>query len=211
VTASKYSTEKEPGVYKYCICVPTDVSDEKTVWAIEECVTPSTRSHITIADGYRYADKKTLDDHMASPPVQEMIKFMTSNPIVEGTPKIRNLSWIDDMVFTKAEVRQQKDPFIVFAELEFEAGARDGTLKYWNNNLKSSKQEEGCFIYGFLKDPEQPDHIYTLEVYESEEFLMNVHIKSAAVKDTIEKTKDNRKNLVLSKLKMLDGFLARKS
>ena len=172
---------------------------------------PSTRSCKLVTDRDRYADKKTLDDHMASPPVQDMIKFMTSNPIVEGVPKIRNLSWIDDMVFTKPEVRQQKDPFIVFAELEFDAGARDGTLKYWNNNLKSSKEERGCFIYGFLKDPEQPDHMYTLEVYESEDFLMNVHIPSSAVKETIEKTKDLRKNLVLSKLKMLDGFLARES
>ena len=38
IAASKYSAEKEPGVYKYCIAVPTDSSDEKTDWAIEEYV-----------------------------------------------------------------------------------------------------------------------------------------------------------------------------
>jgi quinol monooxygenase YgiN len=157
----------------------------------------------------RYADKKTLDDHMASPPVVEMISFMTSSPIVEGTPKIRNLSWIDDMVFTKPEVREQKDPFIVFAELEFTSGARDGTLKHWKGNLDSSKKESGCFVYGFLKDPEQPDHMYTMEVYESEDFLWNTHVKAPAVQETIAKTEDARKNLILSKLKMVDGFLYR--
>lgn len=146
---------------------------------------------------------------MGSPPVAEMISFMTSNPIVEGTPKIRNLSWIDDMVFTKPEVRQQKDPFIVFADLEFESGARDGTLKHWKNNLNSSKEESGCFIYGFLKDPEQADRMYTLEVYESEKFLWETHVKAAAVQDTIGKTEGVRKNLILSKLKMVDGFLDR--
>jgi hypothetical protein len=35
--ASKYANEKEPGVYRYMICLPADESDTTTVWAIEEC------------------------------------------------------------------------------------------------------------------------------------------------------------------------------
>lgn len=146
---------------------------------------------------------------MASPPVKEMMNYMSSNPIVEGTPKIRYLSWVNDMVFTKQEVKDKKDLFIVFADVEFKAGTRDGTLQYWNNNLNSSKAESGCFVYGFAQDPAQPDHLYTLEAYESESFLWDVHVKADAVKDTVEKTKDMRANLTLSKLKMYDGFLAR--
>ena len=38
IAASKYSAEKEPGVYKYSIHVPADGADEQTVWAIEEYV-----------------------------------------------------------------------------------------------------------------------------------------------------------------------------
>ena len=159
-------------------------------------------------DSYRYADKKALDDHMATSPVKAMIDWMTTNPIVE-TAKIRNLSWLNDMVFTKPEVLQQKDPFPVFVELEFEPGKRDETLKYWKGNLDSSKEESGCFIYGFAHDPEQPNTIFTFEVYESADYLWNTHVKAPAVQETIEKTKDVRKNLTISKLKFHAGFLSR--
>ena len=158
---------------------------------------------------YRYADKKALDDHMATPPVKDMIAYMTSNPIVSGTPTIRNLSWLNDMIFTKSEIVQKKDLFTVFADIEFEPGKRDETLKYWKGNLDSSKEESGCFIYGFAHDPEKPEHLYTIEVYESEEYLWNTHIKAAAVQETIEKTKSVRKNLTLSQLKFHAGFLSR--
>lgn len=212
IAASKYSAEKEPGVYKYCVCVPADSSNEKTAWVIEEYMAYSTTFRIgSTADSCRYEDKKTLDDHMASTPVRSMLDFVSTNPIVEGTPKIRYLSWIDDMVFTKQEVRQQKDPFLVVAELEFESGTRDESLKHWKANLDSSREESGCFIYGFAKDPEQPNRMYTFEVYENEDFLWNTHFKAAAVQETIEKTKDVRKNVTLSKLKMVNGYLARES
>ena len=146
---------------------------------------------------------------MASPPVKDMITYMTSNPIVEGTPTIRNLSWLNDMVFTKSEVRQLKDPFVIFADIELLPGKREDTLKYWKGNLDSSKQESGCFIYGFAHDSAIADHMYTFEVYESEDFLWNTHINAPAVQETIEKTKDVRRNLVLSKLKLHAGFLSR--
>ena len=32
---SKYAREHEPGVSKYMICVPSDPTDAKTVWAFE--------------------------------------------------------------------------------------------------------------------------------------------------------------------------------
>lgn len=163
---------------------------------------------VTSIDDCRYADKKALDDHMETPPVKDMIAWMSSNPVVE-TATIRNLSWMNDMVFTKPEVMQQKDLFAVFADIKFESGKRDDTLKYWKANLDSSKEESGCFIYGFAHDPEKPDHLYTMEVYESEDYLFNTHVKAPAVQETIEKTKDVRSELTLSKLKLHAGFLSR--
>ena len=145
---------------------------------------------------------------METPPVKDMIAWMSSNPIVE-TAMIRNLSWLNEMVVTKPEVLQQKDLFTVFADVEFEPGKRDETLKYWKGNLDSSREGSGCFIYGFAHDAEKPEHLYTMEVYESEDYLYNTHVKSPAVQETIEKTKDVRKNLTLSKLRYHAGFLSR--
>ena len=156
----------------------------------------------------RYADKKALDSHMEIPPVKEVIAYMSSNPVFQGSgPKIHQLSWLEGMDFTKPEVSQQKDLYVVFADIELIAGKRDDTLRYWQGNLDSSSEESGCFVYGFAQDSEKPDHLFSLEAYESESYLWDVHFKAAAVQETIQKTKDLRKNLTLAKLKFHSGFV----
>lgn len=158
----------------------------------------------------RYADQKALDEHMATAPVKEMISFMGSNPaLLEGAPTIRQLRWVDDMAFAKPEAGQLSNPFVVFAHLEFNPGKRSETLPYWQGNLACSKDESGTLVYGIAEESDKPDELFTLEVYESEDYLWNVHVKADAVQENINKTKDLRKNLTLAKLELVGGYMCR--
>ncbi|KAK5175100.1 uncharacterized protein LTR77_000237 [Saxophila tyrrhenica] len=189
---SVFSKQHEQGVLNYMICVPTDTSDTTTVWAIEV-----------------YADKAALDAHMASDATKELISFMSTKSVLSGAPTIRQLSFLNDLDFVKPSAADQKDPLIVFADIQFSSGERDGTLKYWKQNLESSKEESGCFVYGFAHDEAKPDTLYTLEVYVSEKYLWDVHIKAPAVQETIEKTKDLRTEMKLAKLQLKGGYVAK--
>lgn len=147
---------------------------------------------------------------MATTPVKEMISFMGSNPaLLEGAPTIRQLRWIGDMALTKPEASKLSNPFVVFAHLEFHPGKRPETLPYWKGNLDCSKGESGTLVYGVAEESEKPNDLFTLEVYESEDFLWNVHVKADAVQENINKTKDLRKDLKLAKLELIGGYMCR--
>jgi quinol monooxygenase YgiN len=143
---------------------------------------------------------------MATKPVTDMIAYMTENPVLQGAPTIHNLSFLDGLSFTKSEISQQKELFIVVGELEFHPGKRDETLVHWKGNVDSGKDETGLFEYGMYVEEGKPDTLFTLEAYKSEKYLMDVHVKTKAVQSTIEKTKDLRKQLTLNKLKFHAGF-----
>lgn len=145
---------------------------------------------------------------MQTPPVKDMIAYMTSNPVIEGDgPKIHQLSWLEGMDYTDTKVDKQNDLFIVFADIEFAGGRRNETLKYWKGNLESSRNESGCFVFGFAEATEKPDHLFAVEAFESESYLWGVHAKAPAVQSAIENTKDVTKNLTLAKLKFHAGYL----
>jgi quinol monooxygenase YgiN len=159
---------------------------------------------------FRYASKSALDEHMATEPVKQMISYMSSNPTaLKSGPTIRQLAWSNDMHFTKPESAQQNDPLIVFAHLEFHAGKRGESFKNWQGNIKSSQDERGTFVYGIMEQDEAENDLFTLEVYESEDYLTNVHIPSTAVQETIKHTGAMRKNLTLTKLRLHGGFISR--
>ncbi len=148
---------------------------------------------------------------MATEGVKAMIEYMTNNPVLSGAPTIHQLTWLDDMELTKPEARNQKDPFIVVAELTFEDGKRDDSLQYFKNNIVSAQDETGIFVYGMSKKDDAPNMLYTVEAYESEQYLWDVHVKTKAVEDTIAKTKDMRKELKLNKLKLHGGYMCRQA
>lgn len=148
---------------------------------------------------------------MAAEPVKDLISFMSTDPSpLGGAPTIHYLSYLEDMTCTKDDAATVKDPFIVFGTVKFATDKRDSTLQYWAGNLESSQNESGCFVYSFAKAEDKPDVLYTLEVYESEKFLMDVHVPSQAVQETISKTKDVREDLVLAKLRLRGGFVYKK-
>lgn len=143
---------------------------------------------------------------METQSVKDMISYMTSNPVLEGAPTIHQLGWVNNMEFVKPEASKEQSPFIVFGELDWQEGKRDGTFERWKANLDSSKDESGCFAYGLAQKEDAPNTLYTLEMYESEKYLWDVHVNAPAVQETIAKTKDVRTNVKLNKLRLHGGY-----
>ena len=159
---------------------------------------------------FRYADQATLDAHMAAPLVKDLVEYMTTQAPLEAAPTIRTLSWIDGMTFTKPEADEQDHRHIVFAAVDFVPGKRDEALDYWKGIVDSSKNESGTFSYGLLKQEGEPDSLFSLEVYESEKFLQDVHASAAAMQETIAKTTDSRKEMKLAHVKLHAGYVHKK-
>lgn len=146
---------------------------------------------------------------MASEPVKELISLMSTKPVLAGAPTIRQLSFVEGMDFTKAEVSQQSEPHVVFADIEYSAGEKASALEHWGNFVHKCKGESGCFAYGLASDGAKPDTLYTLEVYESEKYVSDVHAKSSAVQELLEKTKGSLKGVQHTRLQLRGGFVAK--
>lgn len=205
---AEYSKQSEPGVSVYAITVPRDPSDDTTIYMIEEFVIVTNIHKIcTLMNPLRYSDQATSDAHLASKPVQDLIALFGSKPVLAGAPLVYQLEPIYS--FSKAHVSQVTDPHIVFANLEYRAGTADQSLQYWKNVVSSSEAEDGTLLYALAKEPANLDRLHTVEVYQSENYLWDVHAKSKAVTESVATTKDIRTGLVLSHLKQVGGFFCR--
>ncbi|OIW28611.1 hypothetical protein CONLIGDRAFT_670416 [Coniochaeta ligniaria NRRL 30616] len=184
--------KNEPGTLKYACFVPVDESDETTLYVIEE-----------------YTGDEAFDTHMALPDVQDMVKWLGTGEVLTGDMKVKmNLTYIDDFFFTRPEVKTAKDPFIAFAELEYKPGTVAQSIPYWKAVVEEGRNNEpGTLMYGIVRDPEAENMLYALEVYESKDYLYDVHVKSNAIQESIKNTKHLRNNLTHHFLKLAGGFL----
>lgn len=139
--------------------------------------------------------------------VKDLIQYLGTEKILGGDPTIRDLEVIDGMDLSRVEVTQQDDPYVAFAELEYVPGTVTQSIPYWKEVVTTSREESGTLVYGLHKDPLQSDKLFTLEVYESKDYLWDIHAKSIAVAENVKNTKSLRKGLKHSFLKFRSGFL----
>jgi quinol monooxygenase YgiN len=150
---------------------------------------------------------------MALPDVQDMVKWLGTGEVLSGDMKVKmNLTYIDSFFFTRPELKNAKNPYVAVAELDYKPGTVPQTISYWNAVVEEGRNNEpGTLMYGIAKDPDNENMLYALEVYESKDYLYDVHIKSNAIQESIKNTKHMRNNLTHHFLKLVGGFLVKGS
>ncbi|KAF2422866.1 hypothetical protein EJ08DRAFT_689954 [Tothia fuscella] len=190
-SASKYAQDKEPGVLKYACLVPRDQPDDQSVWAIEQ-----------------YADKASFDSHMATPHVQDMISWMGTGSVLTEAPIIYQLESIPDLSFSRAQVTTHSDPYIIVGEIGYKPDQIPTSIPHWAAVVNTTKDDEpGALVYGIYKSVGDPNQLYSVEAYESKEFLWDVHVKSKAIEESVKNTKHLRTGLKHNFLKLEAGYL----
>jgi quinol monooxygenase YgiN len=147
---------------------------------------------------------------MAHPLVQEMIKWMSSGKILAGTPELYLLEYLNDLTFTKPDVTVLDDPYICFAHIVYRPNKRQEAIPYWEKVVAETKNESGTLVYGLVVDKEKPEELFTIETYESKEYLWDVHVaRNSAIQKSIQETKSMRTSLEHNLLKKVGGYLAK--
>ncbi|CAK7219503.1 hypothetical protein SBRCBS47491_003873 [Sporothrix bragantina] len=193
---SRFSKANEPGVLSYVVCLPRDETDEKTLFMIEV-----------------YADQAAFDAHMKTDIVQDMIKWMGANPVLEGAPAVHILDIAEPLgYFTRNNaIVSANDPYIVVGEVSYKsAELAEKSFKHWAKVLQTTKDnEEGSLVYALSRGDADPSKIFSLEAYTTKEYLWDVHAKSQAVQDNVKETSDWRSGLKHNIMKQVDGFFVR--
>ncbi|KAJ0353813.1 hypothetical protein KNSL1_001843 [Colletotrichum chrysophilum] len=193
---AEHALTKESGTSKYAIFLSRDPEKQNTIYVVEE-----------------YPSKADFDAHMALPHVQKLVSWMSAtNPSpLAGTPSTHFLSLpSDDFLFSRAKVSEhkEKDPWVIIAELGYHPGGSATSIPYWQGVvIEGRENKEGTLVYGLARDSEDREKLWTVEVYESEAYLKDVHVKSTAIAESIKNTKHLRTGLTWTFLKWTDGFL----
>ncbi|KAI8240204.1 4-coumarate--CoA ligase-like 7 [Colletotrichum sp. SAR 10_99] len=120
----------------------------------------------------------------------------------------RRLRDIQKVVDNQVSEHKEKDPWVIIAELGYHPGGSATSIPYWQGVvIEGRENEEGTLVYGLARDSEDREKLWTVEVYESEAYLKDVHVKSTAIAESIKNTKHLRTGLTWTFLKWKDGFL----
>ncbi|KAH7023998.1 4-coumarate-CoA ligase [Ilyonectria destructans] len=185
----------EPGTLKYAALIPRD-DDGKTVYAVEE-----------------YTDKAAFDLHMSTIGVKEINQWFVDEKVLDSNdkPDVHILEYLPEFRFDRQEVLTHADPHIAFAELDYIPGGVDTSIPYWKAVVNTGREDEpGTLVYGILKDSQKENRLCAFEVYESAEYLKDVHVPSEAIQSSINNTKHLRTGLKHHFLQKKGGFLYRK-
>lgn len=145
---------------------------------------------------------------MALPAVTAMTSWVGANP-GPSPPTLRTLSYPSDSFhFSRPAIADQKDPWIIVAELNYHPGGAATSIPYWQAVVDEGREkEDGTLVYGILKDNANAERLWTMEAYESEAYLKDVHVKSDAIAESIKNTKHLRTGVEWAFLTWKGGFL----
>ncbi|CAM1505000.1 Fc.00g106370.m01.CDS01 [Cosmosporella sp. VM-42] len=195
ITLSETALKSEPGVLKYAALIPRD-DDGKTVYAVEE-----------------YLDQTTFDEHMATGGVKAITSWFADGTVLDPSvsPSIHTLEYLPNFRFSREEVLSHPDPHVIFGILDYIPGGVETSIPYWKAVVETGrKQEPGTLVYGILKDVKNEKRLCSIEAYESPAYLMDVHVPSKAIQESIGNTKHLRMGLKHHFMKKEGGFLHRK-
>lgn len=171
-------------------------------WTLENADT------ISCSSTSRYADEAAFDAHMATEGVKSMMAWLSGGTRFGGTPEINMLEMMDGFHFSRPDVATGEDPHILFAELSYHPGGVSKSLPYWQAVVDTGRDDEPrTWVYAVNKDPSNEDRLCVFETYESPDYLVDVHVPSRAIQESIKNTKDLRTGLKHTKLKIIKGFL----
>lgn len=159
----------------------------------------------------RYVDEAAAELHIKSTGVQELLAWFQTVPIFAETdpPTIHRWQYLSSSFeFSRPEVAKHPDPHVVFAELDYVPGGAATAMPYWKAVVETGRDmEPGTLVYGVLRDTNKEEKLGILEVYESPDYLKEVHIPSDAVSESIKSTKHLRTGLQHHLLRKVSGYL----
>jgi quinol monooxygenase YgiN len=103
------------------------------------------------------------------------------------------------------------NPAIILANFEYQPGTLLNAVKGWKSVVDYvSAKEDGTKSYTVMADLEKGKEIRTVEVYESWEYVENVHTKSPVIAENLAQNGKDRTGVKgVVRVKFVDGFLGR--
>ncbi|KAJ4245271.1 hypothetical protein NW762_014141 [Fusarium torreyae] len=183
------SARLQPGVTKYAITIPRDESDHKSCYVVEE-----------------YTDQTAYNSNLGSKAVADLNSLLSAGALLEIPTAVSVFKATS--YFTRPETSTVIDPFILIATFDYKENTRAGALDGWQDLTSAiHPTDPGTFVYTVAKDPQNPDRVGSVAVYESENYFWDVHVPNPAIGANKAKYGDIRTKTDLAYFRMVGGYL----
>lgn len=131
--------------------------------------------------------------------------FQSSSSPLAGAPDVYQIRPFAG--FTRPEIDQQSDPFVLFANVGYQADRTKDCIPLFTTVASAAEKDEPeTLMYHVLEDS-SANYVRVIEAYQSHSALYDIHFQSAAFE---EFRKKNEKLITgerqLLKLKKIDGY-----
>jgi quinol monooxygenase YgiN len=169
----------------------------------DTCPSPIKLTHL------RYASPAANDAHIATPPVQDLIKLFTTGDVLAGAPEVHVCPIIANKTSTPVPTIASA-PAIVIAHFGYKPNTLAHALEGWKSVVEYVTKNEYWTRGYTVGEGKETDSVRTVEVYESWKFLDKVHVKSEAVARNQEQNGRDRTAVHGAvRVRAVDGFLGR--
>jgi hypothetical protein len=177
---------------------------------IEECATTVPLHPPLKLTSYRYASPAANDAHIATPPVQDLIKLFTTGDVLAAAPEV-HISPIIANKRTSAPVPTiASTPAIVLAHFGYKPNKLSHALEGWKAVVDYVTKDEYWTRGYTVGADKEGETVRTVEMYESWEFFDKVHGKSEAVaRNQKHNGRDRTAVHGAVRVRPIDGFLGR--
>ncbi|KAF2015137.1 hypothetical protein BU24DRAFT_372042 [Aaosphaeria arxii CBS 175.79] len=190
----EFSRANEPGVLRYIVTLPLSDDAQKEIYMIEE-----------------YASAEASASHLATEPVQELIKLFGSGEVLAAAPEVFNSSVKHAKVGPKP-INVSANLAVVIAHFGYEAGKVSDALGGWKSLVEYVvASESGTSGYAVGVDENGKD-LTVVAVYDSWDYFDNVHLKSKGTKESRAQTREGRTGVQdVVRLRVVDGFMGKQA
>ncbi|KAJ4305776.1 hypothetical protein N0V90_001308 [Kalmusia sp. IMI 367209] len=187
----EFTKPHEPDVLRYVVTLPAEDTTGTVLYMIEE-----------------YASQAASDAHLATQPVQDLIKLFTTTSVLAQPPEVHT-STVAASKPCSPPPSISTSPAIVLAHFDYKPKTVAHALQGWTDVVDYVSKNEYWTRGYTVGEEKETNSVRTVETYESWDFLEKVHMKSEAIAKNREHNGKDRVGQGAVRVVAVDGYLGR--
>ncbi|KAL6711390.1 hypothetical protein ACN47E_004324 [Coniothyrium glycines] len=181
-----HTTPQEPKVLQYVCAVPVEDGLGTEIYMVEE-----------------YADQSAGDKHLATPPVQDLVKLFTTGDVLAGPPEVHNCL-VSSKKTSGSVLRVDDKPAIVLVNTPYKTSVTKGVLAGWDGAVQDAFETAEGLRAVVVVDDKETQSVRAEYVFRNWEEWDNFAAKGNSHDEIAGKGPAE-----IVKIRAIDGFLGR--
>ncbi|KAF2025804.1 hypothetical protein EK21DRAFT_92915 [Setomelanomma holmii] len=150
-------------------------------------------------DDESFTSQKAYDAYLSSESKTTLDQVCVNEDLLREPQREHRLIPSTGFAFRSTGLYSAPGIHVAMAKINYAPGTRSQGIEQWQKVAASVEEyeKEGTHTYWFLADPKDGNVLYSLERYQDEKYLWDVHVPSLAIQQNMKNQKYIRTGLLL--------------